>query len=207
MAVAGIPDSTSHVITGCYAADGALRVIDAQAGRTCTRRETQLTWNQTGPRGVPGLPGATGAPGPRGPAGPTGSAGPAGPAGPAAASIAATVAVVPAVVAAQCVTADDPVAADEHDSAQVTLPAGSYLPVFSGIAVATPNNFQTWELDVNVAAGGRLSLYSGGGYEMITFAPFTINAATAIVVHSAARLAFQCGNPQIEGAVNFVRMG
>jgi hypothetical protein len=49
---AAIPDSTSGVFTGCYittgATQGQLRVIDAQAGKTCLATETQITWNQRG---------------------------------------------------------------------------------------------------------------------------------------------------------------
>jgi hypothetical protein len=41
----------SGVISACYDKNGALRVIDADAGQTCDRRETALNWNQTGPRG------------------------------------------------------------------------------------------------------------------------------------------------------------
>lgn len=56
VAFAAIPDSDDGEIHGCYANNnGALRVIDAQAGQTCnTSRETALTWNQRGPQGVPG---------------------------------------------------------------------------------------------------------------------------------------------------------
>lgn len=57
VAVATIPHSISGVITGCYAnRNGALRVIDAQAGQTCARGETQISWNQTGPQGPAGDP-------------------------------------------------------------------------------------------------------------------------------------------------------
>lgn len=55
VAFASIPHSTSGQITGCYSArSGALRVIDAQAGQTCARGETQISWNQTGPQGPVG---------------------------------------------------------------------------------------------------------------------------------------------------------
>ena len=62
-------------------------------GTACKAKETAITWNQTGPQGVPGAPGAQGPPGelgakgdpgqagPQGPAGPAGPAGPQGPAG------------------------------------------------------------------------------------------------------------------------------
>jgi hypothetical protein len=57
------------VIQGCYAAGGALRVIDADAGDTCRPSETALAWNQHGPAGPAGPAGAAGPPGAQGPAG------------------------------------------------------------------------------------------------------------------------------------------
>ena len=46
MAYAAIPHSGTKVITACYAkTDGALRVIDAQAGKTCKDTEKKLTWS------------------------------------------------------------------------------------------------------------------------------------------------------------------
>ena len=83
-AVASIPASTG-VINGCYATkDGALRVIDAEAGQPCDHKERPITWSQTGLQGVQGVPdpigaqGAQGEPGSIGPAGLTGTTGPQG---------------------------------------------------------------------------------------------------------------------------------
>ena len=62
-ALAAIPGA-GGVITGCYdKRSGAMRVIDAQAGKTCTKDELKLTWNQLGPQGPQGLKGD---PGPQG---------------------------------------------------------------------------------------------------------------------------------------------
>lgn len=45
---AGIPHTTTGVITGCRNnSSGALRVIDAQQGATCATGETTLIWNAT----------------------------------------------------------------------------------------------------------------------------------------------------------------
>ena len=55
VAYAAIPNSVTGVITGCRStASGALRVIDAQAGQTCTANEKALSWNGRGinPRGA-----------------------------------------------------------------------------------------------------------------------------------------------------------
>lgn len=63
-AVAAIPDSDDKEIHGCYGnRTGALRVIDAELGETCTSKETALVWNQQGPPGDPGAPGTPGSAG------------------------------------------------------------------------------------------------------------------------------------------------
>jgi hypothetical protein len=80
VATAAIPDS-GGVIHGCYDRAGALRVIDTATTPGCSRRETALNWNQTGPEGPqraagPGGPtGATGATGPPGTNGTNGTDG------------------------------------------------------------------------------------------------------------------------------------
>jgi hypothetical protein len=44
---AAIPHSSTGTITGCYSnANGVLRVIDAEAGASCSGNETQIEWNQ-----------------------------------------------------------------------------------------------------------------------------------------------------------------
>jgi hypothetical protein len=84
IALATIPDG-SGVVHACYLkSGGALRVIDNSV-TSCSQNETELTWNNVGPRGPQGLPGPQGPIGPAGPQGPqgaTGSAGPQGPTGP-----------------------------------------------------------------------------------------------------------------------------
>lgn len=70
---AAIPDSTTGVITACRSSIGQLRVIDKQAGASCTvYGETEMSWNQAGPAGATG---ATGATGPQGATGATGATG------------------------------------------------------------------------------------------------------------------------------------
>ena len=61
---ATIPDA-GGVFHGCIK-KGTLRLIDRNAGQTCSRGETAVTWNQLGPQG------------PHGPQGPQGPQGPAG---------------------------------------------------------------------------------------------------------------------------------
>ena len=104
VAFATIPDS-NRVINGCYEKrTGLLRVIDAEAGRSCTQLETPIEWNVAGPPGATGATGATGPQGPQGPKGDKGDKGDPGavgpqgaqgPPGPAAGPTAAVVATAP----------------------------------------------------------------------------------------------------------------
>ena len=77
----------NNTINGCYGKQtGLLRVIDAEAGKTCTVFESPISWNQQGPKGDTGAQGPrgdTGAQGPRGDVGPIGAPGQMGPQGPA----------------------------------------------------------------------------------------------------------------------------
>src|SRR4051812_1605578 len=67
--VAAIP-SADGTIHACVAnADGAVRIIDTEAGATCPATSKPLDWNQQGPPGAPGPAGPPGDPGPAG--GPT----------------------------------------------------------------------------------------------------------------------------------------
>jgi hypothetical protein len=50
-----IPDSTTGVITACMVKKtGAVRFINAQVGKTCTKKEKKVTFNATGPQGARG---------------------------------------------------------------------------------------------------------------------------------------------------------
>lgn len=79
IAYAAVP-GTGGLISGCYEKrTGVLRVIDAEAGKTCTSRETPIGWNEQGPKGEPGPTGPQGErglQGVQGPAGPQGDRGP-----------------------------------------------------------------------------------------------------------------------------------
>jgi hypothetical protein len=79
VAMAAVPGAHG-VLTGCYdVKTGALRVIDAEAGQTCTAgKEAQVSWSQTGPQGPQGRQGDTGAQGIQGLKGDTGAVGPQG---------------------------------------------------------------------------------------------------------------------------------
>jgi hypothetical protein len=70
---AAIPNSSTGTINGCYEKrTRLLRVIDTQAGKTCTQWETPISWNQPGPKGEAGALGPSGSAGAVGATGPRG---------------------------------------------------------------------------------------------------------------------------------------
>jgi hypothetical protein len=82
VALAAIP-GPGGVITACYTPRlSVVRLIDVQDGQKCFRSEQQITWNQTGPQGIPGTPGAKGDTGPQGAPGLPGAPGAKGDTGP-----------------------------------------------------------------------------------------------------------------------------
>jgi hypothetical protein len=63
LALAAIPGGDSTFF-GCYSNNhGDLRLIDKEAGQACTKQETEVFWNQTGPAGPTGATGEQGPPG------------------------------------------------------------------------------------------------------------------------------------------------
>ena len=66
IAWATIPDATG-VIHACVKKNGAVTLIDTEAGETCKKNQTATYWNQTGPAGPQGQQGTPGTPGPPGP--------------------------------------------------------------------------------------------------------------------------------------------
>jgi Collagen triple helix repeat (20 copies) len=82
-ALAGGPVDGSGVIYGCWtntAVNGTHVFVLQDAGTSCPKGTTAISWNQQGPAGPAG---ATGPAGPKGDTGTQGPVGPAGPAGPA----------------------------------------------------------------------------------------------------------------------------
>lgn len=86
-AIASGPVDGQGVIHGCWsnaAINGTHVFVLQDAGTSCPKGTTAISWNQTGPQGPAGPAGPAGpvgATGPAGPAGPIGDTGPAGPAG------------------------------------------------------------------------------------------------------------------------------
>ncbi len=67
-----IPDSDTGVITACMKKKtGKVRLINAQKGKKCTKKEKKVTFNQAGPQGEQGPAGPVGAQGQPGPTGPS----------------------------------------------------------------------------------------------------------------------------------------
>jgi hypothetical protein len=56
---AAVPGSNG-TISACKDSKGTLKVIDAEAGQTCSANQQPLTWNQQGPAGTQGAPGVSG---------------------------------------------------------------------------------------------------------------------------------------------------
>jgi Collagen triple helix repeat (20 copies) len=84
-AIASGPVDSSGVIHGCWtnaAVNGTHVFVLQDAGTTCPKGTTAITWNQQGPTGPAGAAGPEGPPGPAGNDGAQGPAGPAGPTGP-----------------------------------------------------------------------------------------------------------------------------
>lgn len=78
-AIAGGPVSSGGVVSGCYttqALNGSHVFVLQDAGATCPKGTTAISWNQTGPAGATGPAGSTGPAGAAGPPGTTGAAGP-----------------------------------------------------------------------------------------------------------------------------------
>src|SRR3954467_6107748 len=76
---AAAPTDSSGVIHGCWtdkAVNGSHTFALQDAGTSCPKGSTAITWNQTGPAGATGATGAQGAQGAQGPAAPPGPAGP-----------------------------------------------------------------------------------------------------------------------------------
>src|SRR5580693_6219633 len=84
-AIASGPVDGSGVIHGCWtnaAINGTHVFVLQDAGTTCPKGTTAISWNQQGPTGPAGPAGSAGPAGPKGDTGAQGPAGPAGPAGP-----------------------------------------------------------------------------------------------------------------------------
>ena len=79
-----IPDANGVIHACSNQASGNMRIIDTDAGETCSNNEEPISWlavGAPGAAGPPGPAGQTGPAGPEGPAGPQGSIGALGPAG------------------------------------------------------------------------------------------------------------------------------
>ena len=80
----GGPVDSSGVVHGCYSnaeLNGSHVFVLQDAGTSCPKGTTPISWNQTGAAGPAGPAGPAGATGPQGPPGATGSPGATGPAG------------------------------------------------------------------------------------------------------------------------------
>jgi hypothetical protein len=105
-AVAASPVSNG-MINGCYttnAINGSHVFVLQDAGKSCPKGTTPISWNQQGPAGPAGPSGPAGVAGPSGPAGPAGPSGPPGPPGP---TVTVTVTATPTSPATPIATPDN----------------------------------------------------------------------------------------------------
>ena len=85
-ATASGPVDSSGVVHGCYTnaeVNGSHVIVLQDAGASCPKGTTAVSWNEQGQTGATGPAGPAGPAGSQGPAGQDGAVGPAGPAGPA----------------------------------------------------------------------------------------------------------------------------
>jgi len=145
---ASIPGSDG-VIYGCYKkSGGTLRVIDRSV-TNCSKDETLINWNQTGPAGPQGPQGLQGLQGEQGPAGPQGPEGPQGPVGPAGPQGAA------GITTATFALAPPPSVRVENAFTQVV---SKNLPPGNWVVVATASVHSIGNLDTR---GGGCELRNG----------------------------------------------
>jgi hypothetical protein len=172
------------VINACYVkSGGVLHVIDASV-RNCSKNETALSWNVTGPAGPQGTTGPAGPQGTTGPQGPQGATGPQGPAGPA-----GTTTLYDAnAPGGQDLSGQTPLA-------RFFLPAGSYLVQATGYVNDVSNDagevcdlidgnttFQSTEVDT-FGTLGSISIskrYSSAPFSLS--APLTLTSLTSVEV-------------------------
>jgi hypothetical protein len=184
-ATRSIPDSTSGVITACvHKKTGVMRVIDAQAGKQCQKKERVITFNQAGPAGPAGGTGAEGPAGQAGTAGqpgPTGQAGPTGPPGARGPSDAYWVSPGTVSVSGTTVTS----------VASANLPTGSYILQAAGRIVWATGDAGSLYCQFAVTSGSATlatsasevskELATGGHYGTLTVIGTSASSAPATI--------------------------
>lgn len=144
VATGAIP-SGDGTINACYGNDGSVRVIDKEAGKSCPKNWTPLSWSQRGLQGPPGEPGA---PGEDGTDGQDGAAGPSGPKGD------------PGVSTAKFASADD--LSLHNDGGFLTKVASRNVPAGSWAITATVNTTVGGDFDVDTSKALRCEIHFDG---------------------------------------------
>jgi hypothetical protein len=142
VAYATIP-SSAGVFTACVNHAGKMRLIDPSLRARCSRREQQVTWNRTGPRGLAGTPGTTGKNGSTGATGATGNNGASGATGATGATGPSGVAFTTSFVATK-ETINSTTPADlpsPGPSVTVTAPASGLVQVYAEARLLTGADF------------------------------------------------------------------
>jgi hypothetical protein len=210
--VASAQGGTAGLVHACVdTRTGSVRVV-SDTSACLAKRETALTWNQTGPAGPQGPVGATGPAGPQGDSGPQGEVGPQGPAGAPAAALSGIVQ-LPAVVADSLSSCNGQPVDSAQDTSPLQLAPGVYRPVFVGFSslytLDTVQATTLFELRVLVESTGQeLARYSKArGALWVTeqaFGYVSVDASTSVVVRGHANSS--CGFAQVQGGVAFERV-
>jgi hypothetical protein len=157
------PVDSSGVIHGCWTSaglNGSHVFVLQNAGTSCPRGTTAISWNERGPAGATGPSGPAG---PTGPAGPSGPAGPTGPAGSTGSSASAGPTTAgPGGLDVTVVTDGDSYIGTQYDVAAAECPASApyvlggsavSVPPAGSLTVSEPYNFTT----STVATGAEVS--------------------------------------------------
>lgn len=182
---AGVADAIPNqgVIHGCFKTiDGKLRVIDPNAGDSCSQSETSLDWNQIGPVGPTGATGPQGLQGIQGVAGPTGPQGLQGIQGPPGPSGTSHAYSSSAVIA----TINGGNGVFPTTILHVNVPAGNY-------AIWANGSLSGIVFECTIEAGGTVAHILASGE------PFAMTTAAALP--NGGTIAVNCWTPNNQGSI------
>jgi hypothetical protein len=173
IAFASIP-SANGVIHGCFRrADGRLRVINRDVGRTCRDGERSLSWNRRGRRGLQGLRGPRGLQGIQGPQGEPG---------------------VSSHALTEHIVASFTPATEPGSSASWTQPADTIARVYWRVIITTPRDPCQSAEAANVNFILRLNGFAVDGPSEQTVGPAETKSVPAV-----GSFEFSGGNPLFPG--------
>jgi Collagen triple helix repeat (20 copies) len=183
------PVDSSGVIHGCWSnaeLNGSHVFVLQDAGTSCPKGTTAISWNEQGPAGPSGPAGVAGPPGSPGPTGSPGPSGPAGPAGPSGA--AGTVSSLDQLNGVPCDSGAGTASVGYGSSGAVSItcvtPTPTPTATSSSPGAATPDNTQGTAVPLNASGcGGVAAQASAQGANLSgTSAWYLIGAQAGCVV-------------------------